>query len=287
MIDGNGAAPPHRMGDLTYQWIPRLSAEPKGTPTCVAIGMFDGVHRGHRALLQAARAHADRHGSQLVAVTFDVHPRNVLGTGEKVPLLQAPMERYWRLLSAGADAVMVLPFTPSFARKPAGEFLDLLCAETDLQAVFVGEGFRFGAGRAGDCALLEAEGQRRGFEAHAVPPVEFGDRDISSTRIRKAIASGAIEEATSLLGVAHEVTVNVLAFDSRRQVAMFTFPPQISRPPIGSYLGRIRRMPCVPVTVEVTNAPQLSRIWHWPGEGTDSLSGLYAAPVTLEFLDTA
>lgn len=287
MTDIDGGTLSHRSAGIEYEWIPRLRAEPHRGPSCVAIGMFDGVHRGHRSLLQLARAHADRSGCQLIAVTFDVHPRSALSPAAAVPLLQTPLERYRRLLAAGADAVMALSFSRALAAKTPTEFLDFLCAETQLGAVFVGEDFRFGAKRAGDCDLLERQGAQRGFDVTVVPPLSDGDRAISSTRIRKAIAKGAIEEATSLLGAAHQVTVRALAFDSRRQVAMFSYPPEISKPPSGAYLARIRPLPYVPVTVELSEEPELSRIWHTPEEPVHSLSSLYASPVTLEFLDIA
>ena len=285
--DASQNAESEPLPDIEYKWISKIGAEQPQQPSCVAVGMFDGVHRGHRAVLEAARTYANQAGLQLVAVTFDSHPRDLLRPDRRIPLLQTPPARYERLLSAGADAVMALVFTSELAAKTPEQFLDLLCAQVRLRSVFVGDDFRFGAAAEGDCGLLRREGRARGFDVTIIPRMEFAKRPISSTRVRSAIAAGAIEEATAMLGVAHEVKVSALAFHSGHQMAWFHFPVGTAKPPSGRYLGRIRRSPYLPVTVEISAGKEPSKIWHWAEEPLDSLSSLYATPVMLELLDTA
>jgi len=272
---------------LAYEWIPRVTATPHDRPSCVVIGMFDGVHRGHQAVLDSARHHADEFGLQLVAVSFDADPGSLRDRNAAVPLLQNCSGRCQRLLSRGVDAVMILQSTREFAARTPAEFLELLYAELEIAAVFAGEGFRFGADRDGDCAVLRREAKRIGFSVRIVALARHRARPISSTDIRDAIARGAIDEATGLMGAAHEVIPDVVAFHSGHQVAMFRFPPGVVRPPRGEYLGRIRRWPRLPVSIDVSEGKQLSVIRHQPGEHIDSLSDIYSSDVVLELLDTA
>lgn len=165
----------------------------------MVIGIFDGVHRGHQALLAQARAWAQAEGVPCVALTFDPHPSEVLRPEQPTPLLCPLAHRVERLLQHGADLVVVQPFTREFAQLAAEAFIQQVLVERlHARAVVVGEDFRFGHRQQGDVALLRRAGA---FEVIPVPRVldETGER-ISSSRIRQRIEVGALEEAAQLLG---------------------------------------------------------------------------------------
>ena len=166
----------------------------------VAIGTFDGVHRGHRRVIEAAQA------SQLPAtvVTFDPHPRVVLGN--QVELLTTPERRLELLGELGVD-VHVVPFTPELALSTPEEFVDSVLRPLGTTVVAAGENFRFGRGRSGDLDTLAA----LGFDVRRVPLVE----GISSSRIRQLLRAGEIEGAAALLGRPPEVEGSIVAGDAR------------------------------------------------------------------------
>ena len=172
-----------------------------------AIGAFDGLHRGHRALIARARAEADARGAHLMVVTFTPDPARVLG-GEGAPRdLLAAGER-WALVRRlwDVDAVLVLDFTPELARLPHERFVrEVLGALCDVRALVVGEDFRLGAGGAGDVAALRALGEKDGFGVVGVPLMREGGEPITATRIRDLLSRGAVEEAAGLLGRCHRV----------------------------------------------------------------------------------
>jgi riboflavin kinase/FMN adenylyltransferase len=192
----------------------RLMPGPEGT--LVMVGNFDGVHRGHRWVLEHGLDQARKHGLAPVVLTFHPHPSVVLGRGLH-PVL-TPLERKVDLLTRlGPELrVVVEPFTRELAAASPLEFArDLLQGKLGARWVNVGENFRFGRGRAGDARMLEALGRELGFEARA--EVLHGDQRgvISSTRIRELITSGALGEAESLLGRPHAVSGEVVQGDQR------------------------------------------------------------------------
>lgn len=172
-------------------------------PSIVAIGNFDGVHLGHREVLAQARSIADARGLALIVLTFDPHPRAVLGK-EAPAKLTTLAQRVELLTAAGVDRVVVEPFTKQLASWSPERFAtELLVGRLDARAVVVGENFRFGANRSGDFVALHALGAKLGFEAVAASV--FGDADgpLSSTRVRNAIAGGDVTLAARLLGRWH------------------------------------------------------------------------------------
>jgi riboflavin kinase / FMN adenylyltransferase len=167
----------------------------------VAIGTFDGVHRGHLHVLEAARGS----GLPVTVVTFDPHPRTALGN--RVELL-ATLERRLELLAgAGIEETLVVEFTLELARLSPEEFARTVLARIGTEVVVAGEDFRFGRGRSGDLDLLE----RLGFE---VRPVELLN-GVSSSEIRRLLAAGEIEAAAKLLGRPAEVDGVVVSGDAR------------------------------------------------------------------------
>lgn len=179
------------------------------------IGVFDGVHRGHRTLIDVARAVADEAGLPLVVITFYPHPAVVLRP-DSVPAQIATLDdRISLLLAAGADAVEVIDFTPEYAEITPAEFIDDALVERMHAAhVVVGENFRFGRMAAGTPELLMAECADRGITAHVVP-VAADSAPWSSTRIRQLVLSGDVEGAAEVLGRAFSLTGPVVHGDHR------------------------------------------------------------------------
>lgn len=168
-------------------------------PVCT-LGFFDGVHRGHQAVLQAAVARAEAAGTEAVVVTFDPHPRTVL-TGVAPPLLTPLRERRRLFALYGIARVVVLEFTSVMAAVEAEAFArDTLAGELQAQGVVIGARTRFGAGGRGTPDDLVALGAQFGFAVEVVGPVREGGEPISSTRIRDRVRRGDCAGAAELLG---------------------------------------------------------------------------------------
>jgi len=182
-------------------------------PLHLAIGMFDGVHLGHQAVIrqavEAARA-ADGHGAGVL--TFDPHPSRVLFPERATPLLLPLDLRVARMCALGVDHVFVQAFTRAYARVPADGFVAALrAAFPALQSLHVGENFRFGAGRAGDVATLCRCAAALGVEARVLPREALAGAAISSSRVREALAAGDIRAANAMLGAPYLVAGRVVA----------------------------------------------------------------------------
>jgi riboflavin kinase / FMN adenylyltransferase len=178
----------------------------KSGSSVVVIGNFDGVHRGHQAVLADAAIRA-RHGeNELVVLTFDPHPSAVVGRGE--PLKLTTMQRRIDLLGRhGADRVVVKKFDHAFAAQSPLEFATKLLAE-ELRAkeVVVGQNFRFGSKRAGDFQTLSEIGNSLGFTARAHAVAEDDRGAFSSTRARAAVSKGDLDEVLAVLGRWHSIS---------------------------------------------------------------------------------
>ncbi|RWR22678.1 bifunctional riboflavin kinase/FAD synthetase [Microbacterium enclense] len=176
-------------------------------PSVVAIGKFDGVHTGHRAVIDRARVEA-ADGAQVVAVTFDRNPLSVLRPEKCPPDVIGPHQKLELLERAGVDATLLLTFDETLAAVPADAFVRRVLVEAlAARTVLVGRDFRFGAGGAGDPDLLVRMGQEHGFRVDVVDDVRavHADRRVSSTWIREALAAGDIATAARLLGRAPSV----------------------------------------------------------------------------------
>jgi riboflavin kinase / FMN adenylyltransferase len=173
--------------------------------TTVVIGNFDGVHRGHQAVLAQARGIADAGGQRCVVLTFDPHPREVLG-GIPRPRLTTLERRIELLRASGADEVVVEPFTLDFASVSPEQFArDLLSTRLGAKAVVVGQNFRFGAKRAGDLPKLRVLGVELGFSVAVAHIAGDAQGNFSSTRARAAISAGDLTEAANVLGRPHSI----------------------------------------------------------------------------------
>ena len=177
-----------------------LPAEARGA--VVALGNFDGVHRGHQALIGKARGLADDAGAKLVAVVFEPYPREFFRPDAE-PFRLTPFRAKSRLLDAlGVDFLIELHFDAAMAATQAPDFVaEVLVKELAVSHVVVGEDFRFGKGRSGDAVTLAYMGEMEGFGVTVFAPLAAGsDRKISSSRIRAALREGHPDEAARLLG---------------------------------------------------------------------------------------
>ncbi|HKB54100.1 MAG TPA: bifunctional riboflavin kinase/FAD synthetase, partial [Ramlibacter sp.] len=164
----------------------------------VCIGAFDGVHKGHRAVLERVRERAHDLRAVPVAVTFAPIPRAWFA---EVPQLTSPREKIQALIGAGMERVLMLRFNAAMVATTAADFIaQVLVERLAAREVWVGEGFRFGHERKGDLALLQRLGIEEWFSAATVPPFEFGGERVSSSRVRAALAAGEFEVAAELLG---------------------------------------------------------------------------------------
>lgn len=189
-------------------------AAPSGCVACV--GVFDGVHRGHRALVAHARERADARGLPLVVVTFDPHPMSVVRPGTEPTLLATLDHRIELLLEAGADEVDVLEFDADLASTEPEEFVEaLLVDRLGVREIVVGENFRFGHLARGTTETLRAEGERLGFEVSVLPLVGADDQRWSSTRTRRLIAEGDVDGAARALGRPYRLDGVVVHGDHR------------------------------------------------------------------------
>jgi riboflavin kinase/FMN adenylyltransferase len=166
----------------------------------VAIGNFDGVHAGHRALIDRARSLAAAHGLRAVALTFDPHPSAVLAP-QAPPRVGSLARRLELLAAAGLDAVVVEPFTRELAAYTADAFVDdIVLGALRARAIVVGYDFCYGQGRAGSTDALRAHGARAGVHVEIVPPVEVDGEVASSSKIRAYLRAGDLAGAERLLG---------------------------------------------------------------------------------------
>lgn len=178
---------------------------------CLAIGVFDGVHRGHQKVLARALTTA-REQAAAVAVTFDPHPARVLQPKTAPPLLTSTPHKLRLLEAAGLDGCVVLTFDRRLADTPAEEFVAQLVRHTPgLERVCVGPNFRFGRNREGDFELLTRLGQRWGFVAEEIPAATLGTELISSTAIRQHVQAGRLETAAAMLGRCFSVLGTVVS----------------------------------------------------------------------------
>lgn len=179
---------------------------PEAVGCAVAIGNFDGVHRGHRAVIEAAR-HQVAGPAGLGVVTFEPHPREVLSPAT-APLRLAPLRRKIALLrDIGVEHLFLLRFDRALMAMPADEFIErILVDRLGIKGLAAGEAFRFGHRRQGDAALLGKAAAARGFTFAAVPPIMADGLPCSSTRIRAALTEGELALANRLLGYPFELT---------------------------------------------------------------------------------
>lgn len=201
---------------LMYRSITEV---PYDQRSVVTVGTFDGVHRGHRAILERMLTAARTCQARTVVVTFEPHPRLVLqrSTQQPIGLLTTLTEKYTHLQQLGVDVLVVIPFTFEFSQTPAEEFVRrVLVEKIGLMHIVIGYDHSFGKDRQGNQELLQKLGAELGFSVELVPPVylESGE-PISSTKIRAALKRGDIAMANAMLGYTYSVEGIVVQGDGR------------------------------------------------------------------------
>lgn len=221
---------------------------PEVRGTVCTVGTFDGVHRGHRLVLERLAEVARARGLPAVLVTFDPHPLEVVNPAAAPPLLTIGIEKEEVLAESPIDYVVVLPFTPALATYSARDFVDrVLREQVGLQYLLIGYDHGFGRGREGDASVLQALGAERGFGVEVVPAVHGSDgRPISSTTIRRAIAGGDLARAADGLGRLYSASGTVEHGAGRgraigfRTINIALPPARKLLPPEGVYAVRVQ-----------------------------------------------
>jgi riboflavin kinase/FMN adenylyltransferase len=202
---------------LGYSDVPEA-----GRGAAVALGNFDGVHRGHRAVLDAARAVAEAKGAPLGVLTFEPHPRSFFQPATPPFRLTSPRTKADLLAAAGVDWLYQATFDRSFAaHDPEAFAAEVLCDGLGARAVICGYDFVFGKGRLGNTKVLEALGKRLGFAVTVVPPARNGDAAYSSTVIRGLLQDGKPREAAEMLGHRWTIEGEVKTGDARGRTIGF------------------------------------------------------------------
>lgn len=213
-------------------------------PSVVTIGVFDGVHRGHRTIIDRAVEEATERGVRAVAVTFDPHPTAVVRPAVAPPLLQALGDRVEALAGAGVDLVLVLPFTQELSQLSPASFVErVLAGALGAQHVVVGANFRFGHRAAGDVGTLDELGDRHGFDAETVRLLDIDGDPISSTQVRRHLEAGDVRWAAAALGRPWVHRGIVVRGDGRGRTigvptANVVAPDGVLRPASGVYAAR-------------------------------------------------
>ncbi|MSU41062.1 MAG: bifunctional riboflavin kinase/FAD synthetase [Pedosphaera sp.] len=220
-------------------------ARPPTGKAAIAIGMFDGVHLGHQQVLRQTVADARDHEAMAIAVTFDRHPAAVLSPANAPALIQTQAQRLRAIAALEVDAALVLEFDAVLSRMPAPEFITQLIGHLGhCVSVCVGARFAFGHQRAGNVALLKQLGAQLGFAVHGLANVALDGEMVSSTRVRKAIASGDLDGAGQMLGRPYVLAGTVVTGDGRGRT--WGFPTAnldaagLCLPPAGVYAAHAR-----------------------------------------------
>lgn len=215
--------------------MPHSALPPDVSGTVVTVGTFDGVHRGHQAVLREIEHRARSRGLRSVLVTFDRHPLTVVRPDEAPPLLTTPDEKKEILAQSGLDHVSFLPFTRSLSLYRPEEFVKLVLVDRfRVRELVIGYDHGFGRSRSGDVDTLRRSGRRWGFEVDVVDAVSVSGREISSTRIREAVAEGRMEDAARGLGRPYSIRGPVVQGMGRGQE--LGFPTANLQPPAGRKL---------------------------------------------------
>lgn len=189
----------------------------------LALGNFDGLHRGHLKIVERVRRGAAEHGGTPMAMTFDPHPSRVVRPDKAPPLLMTKAQRLEALSRAGISAVAVVRFTPELSRWDPETFVRTVLVEwLRVSEVWVGANFLFGHDRSGNFSTLRTLGQRYGFRADKIDPVRYKEFVVSSTRIRRLVAEGRMDEAAALLG--HQFSIDGVVVQGKRRGRELGFP---------------------------------------------------------------
>jgi len=200
---------------MQIAWFPD-TPRPAWPRPVVALGNFDGLHRGHQKLVDEVRRQAQERAGTSVVMIFDPHPPRILRPDKAPPLLMTLDQKIEAFQHAGVDALAIVRFTPELAKWEPELFVETVLLDwLRVAEVWVGANFLFGRDRSGTFTLLRALGEDRGFHVEPIEPVRYKDFVVSSTRIRRLIEEGRVDEAGSLLGHHYFVDGTVIGGDGR------------------------------------------------------------------------
>ncbi len=203
--------------------FPEDPRPPRWLHPVLALGNFDGLHRGHMKIIERVRRVANERGATAVAMTFDPHPPRVVRPDKAPPLLMTKTQRLEALDRAGVDGVAVVRFTHELSRWDPETFARTVLVEwLHVAEVWVGANFLFGHDRTGNFSSLRALGSRYGFRAEKIDPVRYKDFVVSSTRIRRLVSEGRVDEAGALLG--HPYTIDGTVVEGSHRGRELGFP---------------------------------------------------------------
>jgi len=201
---------------VVYRGLDDLRLSPR--PAAVAVGNFDGLHRGHRKILSVLCALAGQRGLRSLVLTFHPHPERALGR-KSVMMIDSVDQRLARLAGTCVDAVVVTSFDKAFSRLSSAAFVeDVLRSRLGAREAVVGRDFRFGRDRSGDVAGLRRLGRRAGVGVHVVPPAILDGRVVSSSAVRRFLLRGKVGDAARLLGRPYEIAGRVVRGQSRGRI---------------------------------------------------------------------
>ncbi|GIF77625.1 bifunctional riboflavin kinase/FAD synthetase [Asanoa siamensis] len=259
----------------------------------VTIGVFDGVHRGHQAIIGHLVKRAKDLGVRSVVMSFDPHPSEVVRPGSHPAILTEPNRKAELIEALGVDVLCVVPFTQDFSRLSADAFVhDALVESLHAALVVVGENFRFGHKAAGDVPLLERLGRTFGFAVEGAPLVSSDDTVFSSTYIRSCIDAGDVRAAAAALGRQHRLEGIVVRGDQRGRgigfpTANLSVHKYAAVPADGIYAGWLnRRGERLPAAISIGTNPTFSgRERRVEAYILDFDGDIYGERVSLDFVD--
>ncbi|MDZ7684290.1 MAG: bifunctional riboflavin kinase/FAD synthetase [Gammaproteobacteria bacterium] len=184
--------------------------KPRHRGAVVTIGNFDGVHRGHQAILKRVREKAEELGKPSMLICFEPQPKEFFDTFSAPARLTRFREKVTELARHGLDLVLCLKFDDETRSMSAERFVELLAEDIGTSALFIGDDFRFGADRSGDFAMLEQAGREYGFEVFDMKTLVFEDLRVSSTRIRESLQAGDCEDAEAMLGRPYAISGKIV-----------------------------------------------------------------------------
>jgi riboflavin kinase/FMN adenylyltransferase len=211
----------------------------------LALGNFDGLHRGHRKILDRLRRVAGERGATAVVMTFDPHPPRVVRPDKAPPLLMTKAQKLEALADAGVQGTAIVRFTPELSRWDPETFVRAVLVDwLHVSEVWVGANFLFGRDRAGNFSMLRTLGARYGFKAEKIDAVRYKDFVVSSTRVRRLLSEGRVDEAGALLGHQYYVDGIVMRGDQRGRTLGFPTTNLCSEnelvPPHGVYATTVK-----------------------------------------------
>jgi len=191
---------------------------PRWRQPVLALGNFDGVHRGHAKIFEQVRRRAIEMDTMSAILTFDPHPPRIVRPDKAPPLLMTKTQKLGWVAGAGIEGAAVVRFTPEMSQWAPAEFVDTVLVEwLHVAEVWVGPNFLFGRDRSGNFTLLRELGARHGFRVEKIDPVRYKEFIVSSTRIRRLILEGRVDEAGALLGHHHVIDGEVVSGAKRGQ----------------------------------------------------------------------